>query len=413
MLVSEQRGPWGITASEYPIRRMGLASLWRRTMLVCRIRGISVGDFTRAHELLEEAAIAPDRLADILNEAGRAIGFDQFFVRHHETASELDSAGATLGLTLQVFARSDWLPHLDHARTAGLRPDVAEPPNAIRDPYFDGSDGVHVANGTVYGAGWRLTLPGESWSFVLLRGNQRGPVSAAEAEQIERLIPVANRVPRLLHTLRAAYFRGLFDALSATQTAAVLLKRDGHVDLATPPAQQLFNTDFGIREGRLWSAHASSNDHLEALTQRARRLDASGSLRPFLIVRLNDTRAILAQPIIVPAPGVGALGSARVAVFVSAPEQTQRAGENDLQLLFGLSKAEARIARLLAEGLEPRQVAESRNVRVGTIRVQMKQIFRKMKVHRQSELISAMADLRPAVPIASARFAAPTRSGTA
>jgi DNA-binding CsgD family transcriptional regulator len=371
-------------------------------MLVCRIRGISVGDFTRAHELLEEAAVAPDRLADILNEAGRAIGFDQFFVRYRETASDQDGAGVTQGDRLQVFARSDWLPYLDHAGTAGLHLVDAEPLDALRDPYVGASDGVHVANGTVYGACWRLTLLDGSWSFMLLRGKQRGPVSAAEAEQIERLIPLANRVPRLLHTLRAAYFRGLFDALSATQTAAVLLKRDGHADLATPLAQRLFNADFGIREGLLWSAHASSNDRLEALAQRARRLDASGSVRPFLIVRLNDARAILAQPILVPAPGDGALGSARVALFLSAPEQTERAGENDLQLLFGLSKAEARIARLLAEGLEPRQVAESRNVSVGTIRVQMKQIFRKMKVHRQSELISAMAELRPAVPIASA-----------
>jgi DNA-binding CsgD family transcriptional regulator len=369
-----------------------------------------LGDFTRAHQLLEEAATAPDKLADILNEAGRAIGFDQFLVRHNETASDLDSAGVTLGASMQVFARADWLPRPDHAGTTGLRLDGAGPNDAVRDPYTGaGGDGIHLANGTVYGAGWRLTSPDDSWSFVLLRAEQRGPVSAAEATQIEQLIPVANRVPRQLDALRATYFRGLFDGLSATQTAAVLLKRDGVVDLATPLAQRLFNTDFDIREGRLWSAHASSNDHLEALAERAERLDASRPVRPFLIVRLNDARAILAQPIIVPGPGGGSLGSARLSVFLSAPGQKEPAGENDLQLLFGLSKAEARIARLLAEGLEPRQIAESRNVSVGTIRVQMKHIFHKMKVHRQSELISTMAELRPAAPFGSARIVDPTQ----
>jgi DNA-binding CsgD family transcriptional regulator len=371
-----------------------------------------LGDFTRAHQLLEEAALAPDRLADILNEAGRAIGFDQFIVRHHEMASDLDSAGVSLGASLQVFARPDWLPRIDHAGTTGLRLDDAGPHDPARDPYIGaGGDSIHIANGTVHGAGWRLRSQDDSWSFVLLRAEQRGPVTAAEATQIERLIPVANRVPRLLHALRTTYFSGLFDGLSATQTAAVLLKRDGIVELATPLAQRLFNSDFDIREGRLWSAHASSNDHLEALAQRVERLDASGSARPFLIVRLNDARAILAQPVVVPGPGFGSLGSARVAVFLSAPGQTETVREDDLQLLFGLSKAEARIARLLAEGLEPRQIAESRNVSVGTIRVQMKHIFHKMKVHRQSELISTMAELRPAAPSAPRLSAAPANAG--
>jgi DNA-binding CsgD family transcriptional regulator len=381
--------------------------------LTVELGGFWLGDFTRAHQLLEEAAIAPDRLADILNEAGRAIGFDQFRVRHHETASDLDSAGVTLGDRLQLFARPDWRARPDHRGTIGTRLHGSQRNETTREADTGaGSDGFPLANGTVYGAGWRLTSQDDAWDFVLLRAEQRGPVSAVEAEQIEQLIPVANRVPRLLHALRTIYFRGIFDGLSATQTAAVLLKRDGSVELATPLAQRLFNTDFDIREGRLWSAHASSNDHLEALAQRGQRADASGSLRPFLIVRLNDPRAILAQPLIVPGPGGGSPGSARVAVFLSAPGQTEPADENDLKLLFGLSKAEARIARLLAEGLEPRQIAESRNVSVGTIRVQMKHIFHKMRVHRQSELISTMAELRPAAPFACAHVAGPTQ-GTA
>lgn len=59
-----------------------------------------------------------------------------------------------------------------------------------------------------------------------------------------------------------------------------------------------------------------------------------------------------------------------------------------LRRRFRLSKAEARVAKLLAEGLAPRVIAEKLNVSIHTVRSQLQSIFQKTETSRQAELTS-------------------------
>lgn len=357
-----------------------------------------MGDIARAIQLLDEAAHAPDRLENLLVEAGRVLGFDHVCIQRSETSAAAPASSELQGNTLHVFGLRDG----KLVFSKGVVTDPAAPRDVAATQASLEADVIcldvidrALKNQLAYGVGWQFAAEGSTWSVTLARAEAQGPVSDEEAHEVARIMPAANRVLRLLKRLHDAHFNGLFDGLAATQTAAVLFRLDGSVGRITPVAQQLFNIDFRMNEGRLWSADGSSNAHLEALVGHARAPQRQKALKPFLIRRFNQHRSILAQPAVVDGISGHAEPNARLALFLSAPGQTVMVSEDDLQLLFGLSKAEARIARLLASGLEPQQIAEHRSVSVGTIRVQMKHIFQKMNVHRQGELIRTIADLRP------------------
>lgn len=78
-----------------------------------------------------------------------------------------------------------------------------------------------------------------------------------------------------------------------------------------------------------------------------------------------------------------------------------------VSLAFGLSPAEARVATAIAEGASPEEVARSRGVGLTTVRTQLRGVFEKMGVRRQSEMVRMLLELprlRPATAGLSARI---------
>lgn len=64
-----------------------------------------------------------------------------------------------------------------------------------------------------------------------------------------------------------------------------------------------------------------------------------------------------------------------------------------LKLLFGLTRAEARLAAALASGSALDDVARSIGISRETARAQLKAIFAKTKTNRQAELVALLARL--------------------
>jgi DNA-binding CsgD family transcriptional regulator len=73
--------------------------------------------------------------------------------------------------------------------------------------------------------------------------------------------------------------------------------------------------------------------------------------------------------------------------FIYDPSQRQRPPQQVLQVLYGLTPAECRVALLLGDGRSPRKISETIGVTFNTVRSQMKSIFAKTGVRRQGELI--------------------------
>jgi DNA-binding CsgD family transcriptional regulator len=74
-------------------------------------------------------------------------------------------------------------------------------------------------------------------------------------------------------------------------------------------------------------------------------------------------------------------------VFVTDPERTPLPSEGEIRALFGLTKAEARLAKTLVDGLSLETAARQLGLRVGTLRTRLKSIFEKTGCHRQADLV--------------------------
>lgn len=79
-------------------------------------------------------------------------------------------------------------------------------------------------------------------------------------------------------------------------------------------------------------------------------------------------------------------------VFVADPDRHPLPTEEEIRALFGLTAAEARLARALAEGLDVAQAAQRLGQSIVTLRTRLKTIFDRTDTHRQSELIQLIRD---------------------
>lgn len=72
--------------------------------------------------------------------------------------------------------------------------------------------------------------------------------------------------------------------------------------------------------------------------------------------------------------------------------QAPLAGEDPAAKLraYGLTPAELALAQAIAQGLSPRDYADSRSVSVNTVRTQLKSVFSKTETNRQSQLAALM-----------------------
>ena len=79
-----------------------------------------------------------------------------------------------------------------------------------------------------------------------------------------------------------------------------------------------------------------------------------------------------------------------VIVCVNDPEAGAQISEEMLRALFGLTRAEARVAIAITQGETSRQVAATLGVSVHTVRNQLQSVLEKTGASRQSELVALL-----------------------
>jgi len=87
-------------------------------------------------------------------------------------------------------------------------------------------------------------------------------------------------------------------------------------------------------------------------------------------------------------------GNRAALILINEPEQKGAPGlRKALEQAFGLTPAEARTAALVGSGLAPQDVAGQLGITVGTVRCELKNIFEKLAISRQSELAALVVRL--------------------
>lgn len=187
--------------------------------------------------------------------------------------------------------------------------------------------------------------------------------------------------------------------LQALSAAMVLLDASGRLVFANQEAQALLAQADGIRLDRSNVVRCMDSAAQKQLCQslepcRAdRRLAGPGDsgnagTKTFAIRRdigLPLVALVISQS--AGAPGTAA-GHRRTVLLLRDPERELRVATELLPALFGLSAAEAAVAARLAAGASLEQIAEERDVRLITVRNQLKSALGKFGVRRQAELVS-------------------------
>jgi pimeloyl-ACP methyl ester carboxylesterase/DNA-binding CsgD family transcriptional regulator len=175
----------------------------------------------------------------------------------------------------------------------------------------------------------------------------------------------------------------------------VVLSSRRRVAAANAAAHAIMATGLGeLKTGVEPRFSDASND--EALAQALRQAQAPGAVQTILkLERDGDDGPCFAY--VIPARALpGALELAdddqSYALVFPAVEETGRLWTS-IRDSFGLTPAEIRLASRLRDGRTLKEAADELSVSINTVRNQLRAIFDKMGLKRQSELIRALAEL--------------------
>ena len=149
---------------------------------------------------------------------------------------------------------------------------------------------------------------------------------------------------------------------------------------------------------QLWASKRDLQINLDAITACARSKIFSGGIANVVVRRSDGRRPILIQSMPVRGMGLDVLPGARILLTLTDLGSARASAATDLRALCDLSKAEADIAALVGAGLDPNEIARRRGVGIETVRAQLKSVFRKLEVNRQSDLVLLVGRINSARP---------------
>jgi DNA-binding CsgD family transcriptional regulator len=207
--------------------------------------------------------------------------------------------------------------------------------------------------------------------------------SRAAVPLLNRLRPHLARAASLSSEVRLAQVGSLVDALNMIGVAVALLDAKGQVVSASQQFAAAFDDLLLDLRSRLCLTDPAGDRRLaKALTLlgktgrgqsiAVRNREGFGCGVLHLLPARNEARDLFAN----------------VATFavLSRPENRQIPGADVIGALFDLTPAEARVARQVAQGRSPIEIAGELGISAETARSHLKRVFAKTSTNRQSEL---------------------------
>jgi len=171
----------------------------------------------------------------------------------------------------------------------------------------------------------------------------------------------------------------------------VLLDVAGAVVDANSIGRQVIENGNGIsvRSGRLAFADAAVDARFERLLKSSAKADGAPRVIAASVKRAGSaTCRVLIAPLL--PDGGHAEAAAYIAVIYAPSEQREITAEVLLEI-YGLTRAQADVARRLYAGLSVEETATELGLSLNTVRTHLKQIFSKCEVQSQAELLHALA----------------------
>lgn len=246
----------------------------------------------------------------------------------------------------------------------------------------------------------RLDGPrGTSIAWAIADPVDRDGWTRARLDTIERLLPHLRQFARVRQSLvdSGALGATYAELLENTRTGVIQLDRRARVLEANDSARQLLRSSRGLvyQDGFLKAIDPAEEALLQALLAKA--LPASGATGPggsmTLSGRRSRPRLVLHLNPVNPASVHARRSRIHALVLLLEPLPRPRIGPARVGAILGLSRPESELALWLARGMTLREIADTSGRIENTLRWQLKQIFTKLGLSRQIELVQLIASL--------------------
>jgi DNA-binding CsgD family transcriptional regulator len=223
---------------------------------------------------------------------------------------------------------------------------------------------------------------------------ERGTAEVADWEirELERASHHFKRIGAIASARGAMFARGIETGLDQMRAGAILLDRRGRIVSMNARAASIRDKVFHIQSGQLTPRDTEKESVFGRMLQGVSAATHAHEIGPDAAIQLRcpDGTSFLARAAPLVGPAIDVFMRARILLLLTPLQATGFESVDRLRSVFGLTRAEARLAGCLAAGDDLASAAIRLGVSQGTLRGALKAIFRKTGAKRQAELVGLL-----------------------
>lgn len=321
-------------------------------------------------------------------------------------ASTIAQYGLPEDQRIKFADQCDSIDHMFCARGSG----ASENPQCTQ--FYPGSNGVMAADSDLYlhwmkpngvfhvGGAQFVDNSSHRAGIAILRNEKAGAWNDGELRVINEVLPHLKRALNI-HS-EFTYLRlkqdALLKGLDRLVIGLILYDRNAQPVYINPTAKAIIENHPALQmhDGDLFLINPDDEKNLRKTIIATAEIDPEDSWKQSVAIGITHPDAPAPLPLLVTPMHANLITSdldyegAKVAVFLSDPNMQQPISIENLVSVYNLTPSESQVAISLANGHSIEEIANITCHSAHTIRSQLKSVFRKTGVSRQSELIKLL-----------------------
>jgi len=236
--------------------------------------------------------------------------------------------------------------------------------------------------------------------IAILRDQETGAWSDGELRVVDEVLPHLKRALNIYSEFTHLRLKqdALLKSLDRLVIGLILYDHNAQPVYINPTAEAIIKQHpaLQLQDGNLWLTNPEDEKRLRKTICDTAAIDPDDSWKQSVAIGITHPDVESLLPILVTPMHAHLITSdldyegAKVAVFLSDPNLQQPISIDSLVSVYSLTPSEAQVSISLANGHSIGEIAKLSNHSAHTIRSQLKSVFRKTGVSRQSELIKLL-----------------------